>query len=108
MGNMRYRQVRVMSGQTLADVAVQEYGHMDGVWLLLEDNPGLVADLGEVPAPGTVVNVRVDVPELGPGSRETAEALKRYGQKVATGAVWTEKPWDGYVAEGYWAEGYGV
>jgi hypothetical protein len=101
------KEVTLLTGQTLYDVAVQEYGHTDGIWLLLEDNPGIVSDLSSVPAPGTVVNIRLQVPELSADNQAIAAEFARRGQKVASGAPPTAAT-DEYVTTGYWVSGYSI
>ncbi len=34
--------IKVKKDQSLADIALQEYGHVEGVFLLVEDNPQLI------------------------------------------------------------------
>ncbi len=36
------RTIKVKKDQGLADIALQEYGHVEGVFLLVEDNTGLI------------------------------------------------------------------
>lgn len=102
---MTYKQVILLTGQTLYDLAIQEYGHTDGLWLILEDNPGIASDLSSVPAPGTLVNIRLDVPELSDNNRLIAAEFARRGQKVASGAQATIIV-SQYATAGYWQQGY--
>lgn len=105
MAIITYKQLPLLTGQTLYDVAVQEYGHSDGLWLLLEDNPGIVSDLSSVPAPGTVLNIRLQVPELSATNRAIAAEYARNRQRVVSGAPDTASI-DEYVTTGYWQAGY--
>jgi phage tail protein X len=102
---MKFKEVTLLIGQTLYDLAVQEYGHTDGLWLILEDNPGIASDLSSVPAPGTVVNVRLEVPELSTNNRAIAAEFARRGQKVASGMEATITV-NQYATAGYWQQGY--
>ena len=36
------RAIKVKKDQSLADIALQEYGHVQGVFFLVEDNPALI------------------------------------------------------------------
>lgn len=38
------KQIEVLSEQTLFDLAAQEYGSIEGVWKIMEDNPDLQFD----------------------------------------------------------------
>lgn len=53
------RTIATQSGQTLFDIALQQYGHAEGVAWLIEDNPDL--SISQVPVQGTVVKVRESV-----------------------------------------------
>ena len=56
-----------MTNQTLIDIAVQEYGNAEAVDILIEDNPGLIADSVEfeltddVDATGLVIREEDDL-----------------------------------------------
>jgi hypothetical protein len=44
-------------GQSIWDIAVQEYGDVSAVWLLLQDNE-IIADLNTILPPGTELIIR--------------------------------------------------
>lgn len=52
---------RVVSGQDIYDLCIQEYGDLNALWLLLADNPQL--DLKRKLTPGEEVKFRVEVPK---------------------------------------------
>lgn len=98
------KEIRTVWGQTLYDLAIQEYGHTDGIFLLLEDNPGVVNDFADVPEPGTKVLIR-DVPELSDNNRAIAAEFARRGKLVVSGLAATVLP-EMYVESGYWVHDY--
>lgn len=51
------KSIHTTLGQSLADVAVQEYGAVEGVFALLIDNE-VIGDLSDVLEPGTALNIR--------------------------------------------------
>ncbi|OJV30444.1 MAG: hypothetical protein BGO32_08605 [Bacteroidetes bacterium 37-13] len=99
------KEVILLTGQTLYDLAIQEYGHTDGIFLILEDNPGVVNDFADVPQPGTKVLVRLNVPELSDNNRAIAAEFARQGKLVASGLAPTVLP-EMYVEDGYWVHDY--
>jgi hypothetical protein len=102
---MPYKELTLLSGQTLYDVAIQEYGHTDGVFLLLEDNEGVIDDLSEIPPAGTKLLIRLQVPELSDDNRAIAAEFARRGQQVVSGLPANRQPKE-YVLAGYWNKGY--
>ncbi len=104
---MNYKEVILLTGQTIYDLAVQEYGHTDGVFLLLEDNPELIGEWGDVPQAGTKVLVRLEVPELSDDNRAIAAEFARREQKVVSGFQTNHNAEnDLYVDIDYWEENY--
>lgn len=97
--------VKLAYGQTLYDLAVQEYGHTDGFFVILEDNPGIVQDLADVPAPGTEVMIR-DVPVINDDNRSIAAEIKRKERRVVSGSTATPIAGDGYWEEDYSEQDY--
>ena len=53
--------IKIKKGQSVYDVSIQEYGTIEGVDFLLEDNPEL--DLFAIPGAGTFLLIR-ETPEL--------------------------------------------
>lgn len=54
--------VAIQDGQTIYDLALQEYGCIEGVMLLMEDNSDLVPDLNADPVAGSLFQIREDDP----------------------------------------------
>lgn len=63
---MSFYNILTVKGQTLIDISMEEYGHIDGAFYLLEDNKGIVTSLTEELAPGIVLKLRTtpDVDDL--------------------------------------------
>lgn len=53
---MAIKQIIVLPGQSIWDIAVQEYGSASGVAMLMVDNEGLI-DFNSTPAPGLKLQV---------------------------------------------------
>lgn len=102
------KEVILLTGQTVYDLAVQEYGHTDGVFLLIEDNPSLIGEWGDVPHAGTKVLVRLEVPELSDDNKAIAAEFARREQKVVSGefAEQVVTPTPIYVDLEYWDNYY--
>ncbi|MFA9212471.1 MAG: hypothetical protein ACEQSR_01305 [Candidatus Methylacidiphilales bacterium] len=66
--------VEVRQGQTLADIAIKEYGCYEGIGFLLQDNSSLSVDVDLVP--GTLINVQETVPELTTNNITVANVFK--------------------------------
>lgn len=60
-----------IAGQTLYDVALEVYGDIEGIWWLLEDNPGLELGLS-LPA-GLALSIRAATM-----NRQTIKNLRDY------------------------------
>jgi hypothetical protein len=56
---IEYKTILTASGQTIMDIALQEYGRCDDVFLLNIDNPE-VKSLNQVLAPGTKLKIRLN------------------------------------------------
>jgi hypothetical protein len=55
---MEMYEVLVEAGQSVYDIAVQEYADVSGVWLLLADNPTQCPDLNATLVPGAKIAIR--------------------------------------------------
>ena len=103
------KEIKTVFGQTLYDLAIQEYGHLDGFFLLLEDNEGIINDLSETPPAGTRVLIRLQVPELSANNRAIAAELARRGKLVVSGVSEAVSPTPSipmYVNPEYWQNDY--
>jgi hypothetical protein len=56
---MEMYQIFAKDGQSLSDIAVAEYGSVEGVPLLIEDNPDTLTYFTDEPASGTILNIRI-------------------------------------------------
>lgn len=76
------KQIKAASGQTLIDIAIQEYGCYDGVFILMEDNNvGLGADV----LPGATLVIRDEVPELTEDNVLVANRFKAQKRLINSG-----------------------
>lgn len=50
----------VQDGQTVWDLAIQQYGGVEGVFNLIKDNPGVIAGVDSQLAAGTELKVKSD------------------------------------------------
>jgi hypothetical protein len=78
-----YKVIEVSLGQTLWDIAVQEYGSLDGVMLLVEDNieqlnMGFDTDV----VPGMLLKIRSK-----PADKETKQVIEEQKKILNTGSV---------------------
>lgn len=88
-------------GQTSIDVAIQEYGCYEGLFLLLEDNPNV--SLGGDLIYGTLINIRDEVPELTANNRTIVAELKN---KIVVSGKLLQEGSNSYVEDGYVEDGY--
>lgn len=93
----------VQYGQSLWDIAIQEYGHVQGVELLVKDNPQLAVTT--VPAVGSKVLIRPEVPELSNTNQRIVAEYKKQNITVASTAPATATL-RRYVISGYVLQGY--
>lgn len=99
------KQIPLLFGQTLIDLAIQEYGHYDGLFTILEDNSDVISDFSEVPSPGTMINIRLNKPKFSDDSLINSTEFARKDLKAVSGSI--ESVGDKvYVTEGYWEENY--
>lgn len=59
---IEFYNITVKDGQSLVDLAMQEYGTVDGVLWLVQDNPETLASMDDEPAAGTLLNIRFKPP----------------------------------------------
>jgi hypothetical protein len=97
------RKYTVQYGQTMLDIAVQEYGHVDGVFLLIKDNPNY--SITDVPVPGEELLIRDEAPQLSEDNRRIAAEYKEQGITVASGMA-ASYSLGMYVTVGFWKNGY--
>lgn len=97
------RKYEVQFGQGIWDIGAQEYGHVDGAFLLVEDNPNYAVT--DVPMPGAILLIRDEVPKLSETNQKVAAEYKTKGIAVASGLAATVLP-EIYVEDGYWVDDY--
>ena len=93
--------IKVRFGQTIEDIAIQEYGSLSGVRFLLEDNPSISLDT--LLFPGQELSIRIV--ELTDSEVQMVNYLKQNKLNPVGGFV-GEKPEISYVDEDYVEEGY--
>lgn len=98
------KSITAQSGQTIEDIALQEYGCVEGVVLLLDDN-GLGQD--DDVFTGQVLQVRDTVPVLTDNNVAVTEYIKNKGLNPNSSMV-NDLQQAFYVNPGYWADGYVV
>lgn len=105
---MAFKQIIVLDRQSLDDIAIQEYGHIDGKFLLLADNSDRLQSLNDVPWPGMKLNVQTPVPMLTNNNQLIAAYFAAKKQQVVTDAGPVTQPitLEAYVEDGYMIDGY--
>lgn len=76
--------IRVGTGQTLCDIAIQEYGCIEGLLLLIEDNN--YGNIG-IPVSGLKVDIRPVVPVL---TDENVAIANEYAARSLEAASWRQ------------------
>jgi len=77
--------VPVQEGQTIKDIAAQEYGAVEGIAQLMVDNPSVISDINVDLVAGTILNIQ----DIGfPGFDDALRLLlKQKGIQVNSGEV---------------------
>jgi hypothetical protein len=57
---MKTYTIKIQAGQSIYDIAMQEYADVSGVWLLMKDNPMECPDLNTALVPGASLIIRQD------------------------------------------------
>lgn len=92
--------IKVGFGQTIEDLAIQEFGSISGIRFLLEDNS---ISLDDNLYPGQLINIRST--EITDQESQTVNFLKQNNIRPTAGFV-GEKPELSYVEDDYVEEGY--
>lgn len=61
---MEFYSTYVANGESVVDIAMREYGHVDGIFYLYEDNPGKFSNLTDTVATGTLLVIRKDPSDI--------------------------------------------
>lgn len=99
-----YKKITLNGRQSLTDIAVQEYGGVEGLFLLFEDNDFLT-DIANVPPAGAKMLIRTTVPYL-TAQNKVVKAEYMNNDTVVTTAEKSNMRTGEYVTVGYWANGY--
>ncbi len=83
MQNIVTNAVSIKPGQTLFDIALQEYGSFAAISLLLEDNRGVFTDITNIPA-GTPLFIRDPLPSLEEINKQVVKHFQTSNQLPAT------------------------
>lgn len=95
----------MIQGQTLLDLAIEKYGHLDGVFWIIEDNPGL--SVSSIPSPGTEIFIRDAFTDMDQTSFSVRKYFESRSLQVSTGLVSDDTILQKhYVKPGYWKSGY--
>lgn len=82
-----YRQVQVSDRQSIIDIAVQEYGCYEGVFILLSDNSDRLLAIDEIPLPGTKLNIRQTVPNINPANTTVVAEYRKSDHRVISQSI---------------------
>lgn len=104
------KQITVQGGQSLIDIAMQQYGCYEGVMLLLQDNADRLTAIDNVPDPGMQLNIRTEVPKLNNANKGIAQAFALQRTAVVSSpdvpTITLQSQLGLYVDTGYVDEGY--
>ena len=100
-----FKQIIIADRQCVTDIALQEYGCYEGVFLLLEDNADSLIGLHDVPDAGTKLLIQTPVPKLTDSNRAVAQIYGNKKTNVVSGAEAVAHNY-GYVVTGYWSPNY--
>ena len=57
---MDYSQIICGAGENLFSISYREYGQVEGVQLIIEDNPGVITEVDQLFVGGEVLNIRLN------------------------------------------------
>lgn len=100
---MQYKTIEVQEGQTLANIAVQEYGCVEGMMQLVQVNN---LSLNTALYRGMVLQVQATIPKITNDNREKARLFAAANLSFNSGIIETAPPVNGYVQAGYVTTGY--
>ncbi|MEY4927425.1 MAG: hypothetical protein RI894_1861 [Bacteroidota bacterium] len=79
---MKFYSIIVADGQTIWAIAIQEYGGLDGVYLLQTDNPDIIRDLNEVLEAGAVLKIRANISKTDVENFDIAQHFRENGVRI--------------------------
>lgn len=89
--------VKSIDGQTIFDIALQQYGCFEGVFLIMEDNPTI--NLNTVLQPETEIKIKDILPELNADNKRVVQLYTQNNVKPNSSYVIDNT--NNYVDEGY-------
>jgi hypothetical protein len=95
--------INAAQGQTIIDLAIQEYGCIEAVVLLMVDNDFSATQTFEA---GEQIKIRNEVTDLNGINKAIAKQFKAQNKSVNTASPQFVSAENGYVNEGYVNEGY--
>jgi hypothetical protein len=57
MANETY-DIVILEGQTTLDIAIQEYGTLDAIWQIIDDNPSILTNINSQPVVGQILKIQ--------------------------------------------------
>lgn len=94
-----FKTIYTISGQTLVDIAIQEYGQYEGVFTLANDND-VVTSVDQVFVPGTKLQVRITEGNI------TSKEFELNNKSINSGFTPPEAESLEYVDDDYFDEDY--
>lgn len=79
---MAHYEVITEEGQTIWAIALQEYGGLDGVYLLQADNPDIIRDLNAALDAGTSLKIRTSITKNEVENYDIAQHFRENGVRV--------------------------
>lgn len=95
------KNIKVKSGQTLIDIALQEYGCIEGLVYILEDN---ALSMDSESYAGQALIIR-DIPEITKDNKKIQQGLIELSV-IPNSQILTAIPEPHYVEDGYVEDGY--
>ena len=77
------KSIKIIDGQSIFDVAKQEYGNIECVWQLVKDNPG-IGSINTTLVPGSIINIQKDKSKVPGYNKEVQQYLFSRGAVPAT------------------------
>lgn len=77
------KSIKILDGQSIFDIAKQEYGNIECVWQLVKDNPG-IGSINTTLVPGSIINIQKDKSKVPGYNKERQQYLFSRGAVPAT------------------------
>lgn len=79
--------ITTAENQSIFDIAIQEYGGVEGIFLLMEDNPDVILSFNSELLPGTVLLIRKETTEEEIEAQDVQEFFRDRQDDVTNGEV---------------------